>query len=288
MTRPIEIVFTEKDVVTTITELRVVFQITQDMEGRPNNATIKIVNMPIAEQNALGSRYTNISLRVDTNSVFDKAAKGPNYVEIFNGQVMYFKKGRENGFDVLRVIASDSQQAYNNAFISKSFVGAGASLKRIIQAVVASAPGLQLGGLHGVPVDYAFQRGLALCGTLHSVMNYLATTFNADWYVEANQLYFVRRGVTVSDIASQPVGPDTGLLDTPRATITGVVAKTSLRPEIKVGGLVDVVTEPGNGAGSYKLRRVQHSGDSNGMPWHSTLHLFRLEDEPPYRVRSSI
>lgn len=285
--------------------LRCRFQIKQHIVQTPQRATIKITN-----QNPDTAR-----LFVTPNAEFTTVTIMTGYQDdgssgvLFSGNIVQAIYGRENPTDTMtQILASDGHQGHNYGVVNKSLAAGSTPMDHVNAAAAAMAQyglslgtiGASLGGL-ATPV---YPRGVALYGMARDVLANIAKTKGADLSYQAGKINML--GPT----DSLPGGPvklnsTTGLIGMPTQEIGGIMARSLINTNIKVGGLVQInqadiqgllqgvnpdgssnvalnSTQVGSIAadGIYKVFKIDIDGDTRGNPWYMDIAALPVGQAP--------
>ncbi|WP_287497784.1 hypothetical protein [Pandoraea sp. CB10b_02] len=267
-------------------EFRIVFQVRRGDVQTPNSALIKVYNVaPNTAAKALKD-YTRVRLSAGYGAI-------PGL--IFDGIIKQSWVGRESATDTFLAISAASGDAwYNNAVISKTFA-AGSTVADHILAVTETLP------KYGLSVGYIpeFQsnplpRGQVFFGMARNAMRNIAQNLGADWSIQDTKFQIVPKDSFIPSEVVE-VNSDSGMVGTPTQTQNGVDVLTLLNSNLRVSTLIKLDndsiqryqyglsvadTESNsnakyfgrlNSSGYYKILTCDHTGDTLGGPWYSSL-----------------
>lgn len=287
-----------------LSNMRIVFRTKQKNIQSPNTLVARIYNL---------SWNTALKCRNEFTRVELKAGYQENIATIFAGSITHARIGRENPTDTfLEIEAADGDLAYNFAIINKSIAagwGSADQYKALLAALQEKDPKIQGGYVpEWSPTKHA--RGLAMSGNAKDYLAELAERENCEWSIDNGTLNFTPR----TGVRPQGTGPvlsaATGLVGMPQQTPDGIMMTCLLNPNIQngcavkldnshVGGNNSGVQEATWGFsysgkeitqatdystilraatdGYYKVLVVEHSGDTRGNPWYSSLVCVALD-----------
>lgn len=282
--------------------LRVTFNVHKRTMQTPDILEAKVYNMaPATMQQVLQFN------RVQLSAGYQFA----NFGMIFDGVVVQYRRGKENPTDTyLEIIAGDG----DNLPAATSFrrFEAGTQESTAIKALVQDT-GYPIGYIQATIGQQSLQRPWIVAGSTQQVLREMALKYNADYWVEKGQLYFVSRTGYLPGEAVV-LAPTTGLVNIPELTPQGIQARCLLNPKLRLGGLVKLdnnlisgipyypgpggaemtgfqvpptfsatgpakfeVLPPTSPTGTYRICMIEISGDSRGQPWYDDLICVALD-----------
>lgn len=258
-------------------QLRVVFNILVDWKGFRSLLDLSLYGLS-KESASIISSHNQIAF---SGGYEDRTAL------LFHGEIINVQKERHGPDAVTRIYARSGPAGLAKSTISKT-LGEGAPLPEVIKAC-ADAMSLPL-IVNGIEPGVAFSGGYTLFGDPKKHLAELSKTHRFDWVVENNKL------VVVGNKSKRPgkahrISMLTGMEGSPEITGGGkteVEAKVKVRlnPGIKIGQLFEIISEYPRanfsgvyynnipktvGEGTYKVHRIEHSGDSHGDEWSTKL-----------------
>ncbi len=256
--------------------IRCSFDVQRYAIGQPNIATIKLYNL---------TADAETQLIVEGYRVVVSAGYQQNPGEIFDGFVVMASRTKENGTDyTLTLQCMDGYHFLTSAYCSYT-VNRGATARELLTGIAskASVP-ITIG--HPTDSDSSvldgtiYSRGFSVYGLAHKMIEDLAKTHNATWYVDNGKLYLIGYNETTSNL---PIGeqavelsPSTGLLGNPLQIEYGVSAKSFINPKIAPYCFVHINPE-------YITAALPQIG-SNGEV--SNSEVYTLDTKGLYRVVS--
>ncbi len=257
-----------------ITGLRIVFEITKDLQGYPNLASISIYNLSQETQSKIQDEFELVTL---------KAGYQDNLKTIFQGDIRNVTKARRGVDTITTVFAGDGNKDYSDAFFNKSFTD-GAKVTDIVNEVIGEFTEVTKGVVEGLSSTAEKLFGANYSGSSADILDQLGEENNFDWSIQNNKVDIISRD---SFVDSQTViSSQTGMIDSPTITEIGIDVKTLLNPSVIPGRLVKVESvapnfELGNlnfrdinktlGEGVYKVIKIIHNGDTHSNNWNSTI-----------------
>jgi hypothetical protein len=270
-------------------------------EGAPNTCWIRVYNLKNDTANSIQKEFQEVSLQA--------GYEDGNYAVIFSGQIMQVKKGRESNVDsYVDLTCGDALLAHTHGFVSKSIEGA--SQSDIVRAVHenVSAQGVTLApdALQTVGASKTggvLPRGKVLWGLGSKILRDVADTTGTTWSIQNGVLTFSDRAGYRSGEAVK-INSQTGMVGIPEQTLQGIEIKTLLNPLIAIGGRVQInnadINQTANTKlsdkaywqqpsdrmyatlsteedGVYRVLVCEHSGDTRGQEWYSSLTCLLLD-----------
>lgn len=274
---------------------RVKFNVRQWTNNTPQVLTARIYNLSDSDAKAI-SKPSAQGTPEFTRVVLTVGYEGGDSGVLFDGTIKQVRTGRENTTDTyLDILGADSDAAYNFAVVSQSLAAGSTPADHV--AVAAQAFG-QYGVSTGFIPDLGatkLPRGKVLFGMARGVMNDVADTAGATWYMTGGQLNMINlTGVLPGEAVV--LTSLSGLIGIPEQTIDGVKASCLINPKIIPGSKVQIdnksiqtaqlspdysainyfprITEDG----FYKVIVAEHEGDTRGQSWYSHLTCIGLDD----------
>jgi hypothetical protein len=138
-----------------------------------------------------------------------------------------------------------------------------------VLAEVETQLGLPLGAITIGNADGRYPLGTTVSGRPAYVLDQLASSLGADWWVQDGRLYFVLRASPISGTALLASSAQGTLIGSPTKTKEGVEITTLLDPSMRPGRLVRL--EADTMSGDFVAQVVEMIGDSWGGPWYSKI-----------------
>lgn len=188
---------------------------------------------------------------------------------------------RSNGVDrVTEAECGDGLRPLSNTRVSLSYDGA-VNAEQII-GDISKKFGLEL---RETTADLSgkFRSGWAFVGPAREAMISLANRFDLDWSIQNNEIQITeRRGVNTIDAVL--ISPKTGLIGFPEPLDDdredtkgakeppGLTVNTLLNPLLEPSGVIVLRSRDYDDA-EFRIRRVEHSGDTSGGDWKTTIEV---------------
>lgn len=241
-----------------IDKLRVSFSITKDIQSKPNPAEISVYNLTREHINELlTGKYKQASLAVGYESL----------TLLFAGDISKVRVKRDGLDFVLTFECGDGLTKYLGSR-SQVTIKSGSTDQQLIEQLQKDL-NIQAGAVETIN-KAKYPRGQVLNGDTRALLDRIAKTNNAQWSIQDGKLVFLPITHATSDdivVLSQ----DTGMVNSPEHTDSGLEVQCLLNPNIKVGGLVQIKSIFSYFDGQYKVVKVEHSGDNIGGDWLSSL-----------------
>jgi hypothetical protein len=245
----------------------------------------------------------------DGTPEFNKVVLQAGYVTgqfgtIFQGNVIYYRSGRESPTDTYVIIyAADGDRAHNYALVNAT-VPAGSKPADVANALNGPLAAKGLDSNNAAPPNNGIQypRGKVCFGKAADYARDLAANTACQWSVQNGAQQYVPRTTPVAGEALV-VNSATGMLGIPIQTIYGIEVRILMNPNIKYGGVLkinnkDIQTAelqliqggigPANSVnqlgpqflsadGYYKVIAGEYTGDTRGTEWDTLLWCVSLD-----------
>lgn len=238
----------------------------------------KVNIMDVKVYNAAPS--TRQLLETTENTVIINAGYFGNVLQLAAGDIT---KGSTvmSGVDrVTSALCGDGLRALSTKRVSLSYDGA-VSAQQIISDI-SLALGIKVQETDA-DLSGKFRSGWAFVGPAKDAMTSIAKRFGLDWSVQNEEIQVTtRRGVNTKEAVL--ITPETGLIGHPEPLddtrednvdakeLPGLRIMTLLNPLYEPGGVV-VLRAKGYDDAEFRVKRVEHNGDTRGSAWHSTLEV---------------
>lgn len=276
-----------------LSNLRIKFSVKKSDSQTPNIADIRVYN--VAAETALSmlinlSPPTGVTLATRGRVVL-QAGYNSNFGVIFQGNIKQVILGRESATDTfVDIIAGDGHNAYNYAIVNATVAKGSDQTAQINAAVTATTQqGVTLGHVAGVPPN-KLPRGKVMYGNAKNYLRAVSQNIGQTWSIQNEKVTFVPKTSYLPGTAIV-LTSKTGLIGTPQQTNEGVNVKCLLNPNIQIGGRINIAeatiadfridlsnpNSPANIAppltqdGTYYVLVIEHSGDTRGTDWYSTI-----------------
>jgi hypothetical protein len=246
-----------------ITGLDMAFKVVKSVKPEPNTVELTIYNLSADTRTAL--QTPNVPVQIEAGYM-DEAAI------LFKGELRKPVSVRRGADWVTTFTGGDGEIAYRASRLDKSFAP-GTSLVDMFKEG-AKKLGVSLGdslqkigaarGREGV-VD--FPNGETFSGQLVRELERLAKTAGVEWSIQDGVLQVTPLGEP-TDEQSILLSPATGLIGSPELGEKGTIKITSLlQPGIRPARRLQL--DAVNLQGSFRVERVEHTGDISAQPWYS-------------------
>jgi hypothetical protein len=280
-----------------LSQMRFTFRTTNNDADAPNTCRVRVYNLSDKTLNESLTQYDRLILDVGYQN---------NHAQIFDGTVRQFRYGNETNVDsFLEIMAADNDIGYNSAVINRSFPP-GTTPEQELRAYADSLGVIidpsaidYINATGGVMIN---PRGKVCFGLTRSYARDFANTFNARWSIQNGVMYLIPlTGYLRGDITK--VNSLTGMVGIPEATETGILVKILINPLIKIGNSIQInnrditraeirdqffpgyqdITYVANTSrdGIYRVLVAEHSGDTRGDEWFSSLTCLNLDQSAP-------
>lgn len=258
-----------------ITEMRVQFQISKSLGKEPNTCEITVTNLSKEERAFLQRPRTYVRLEAGYNE---------EYRHLFSGDVLDVVPTRAGVDHSTLIQVADGARAFLAARSNRSY-GAGVTLRQVLNDAARSMQlELPKALVTSTDLDQQFANGFSMSGWTRDELTRLLAPYGYAWSVQSGQLQILR---------DEDVSPETERLITGGVDGTGIIGSPELGssytkagklvkggkpkltvscllyPEITPGGRIRVESPDLNG--SFRVQQVQHTGDTYGPEWTSTI-----------------
>jgi hypothetical protein len=271
-----------------LSALRIKFSVKRSDTMTPNVADIRVYNLE--EQTAL-------RIRKEFTKVVLQAGYEGNFGVIFQGNIKQVILGRESATDTfIDIIAGDGDRAYNFAIVNATIAKGSTQRDQVNAAVSSMAPkGVDAGHLGEMPTE-KLPRGKTMYGNARNYLRDAAQTSQSSWSIQDEKVTFVKKKAYLPG-ERVVLTSKTGMIGTPQQTNEGVNVKCLLNPNIKIASRVEIdnksiqqfkinlsipnsaanIPAPLTADGVYYVLVVEHTGDTRGIEWYSSLICLNID-----------
>lgn len=234
-----------------------------------------------------------------TQVILQAGYEGVNFGTIFNGGIVYFRRGRENKTDTyFDILAVDGDLALNYGIINTT-LRAGSSYQdqlNVAQGAFADK-GVTAGYQTGIGPTQ-FPRGVVMFGMARDAVQNVADNNQGTWSVVDGQLQLVPKDGYLPGPATVFTSK-TGMIGLPRLEPDGIHISAALNSNLRLGAQIQIdnksiqsylinvaysainyVPEV-NRDGFYKVLVVDHVGDTRGHDWQTDTICIALDGSVP-------
>lgn len=271
-----------------LSALRIKFSVKRSDTMTPNVADIRVYNL---------QEETALRIRKEFTKVLLQAGYEGNFGVIFQGNIKQVIIGRESATDTfIDIIAGDGDRAYNFAVVNATIRKGATAADQVSAAVGAMTPkGVTAGHLGDMPTT-ALPRGKAMYGNARSYLRDVGQTTQSSWSIQDEKVTFVKKK---SYLPGERVvlTSKTGMIGTPQQTNEGVNVKCLLNPMLKIASRIQIdnasiarfkinlsvpnsaanIPAPLTADGVYYVLVVEHTGDTRGVEWYSSLVCLNID-----------
>ena len=253
------------------------FQVSRTAKFALGTAKIAVFNLSADTINKLSGDYTRI--RIDAGYT-DRIAT------IFAGDIRNVFVTQDGPDKLTEIFAGDGALDYETARISETFAS-GTSLREVIRQLAATFKNTGLGPLTRL-TDVSISGPYTASGMTRDVLNELSRSYGFRWSFLGGILQVVDKGSKDPQPAIE-ISRETGMIDSPFASVAGVEVLTLLDPRLSPGRRINVkspvsrVVSPGDETlfkrGDFKvigkefndftILRTSHIGETRGQVWYT-------------------
>lgn len=269
-----------------LASLRVCFSIKQWSIQAPNMASFRVYNpSPTTVAALTGKEYTGVQFY---------AGYQDHTGLVFSGDIKQTITGHETVSDsYIDIFAADSEQAYNNARVTKTLSSGYKPQDKLNAALDALKPfGVTMGKSNVDLSQPVYPRGLPLLGMARDVIRQVALSAGATWSFQLGKLDMIS---PTKDLSGGAVlmNSKTGMVWWPQQTPDGIVVKSLLNPALQPNTLLQIdqssiqraqgdnnpltsggsdlnlaLNQQGVADGVYRIFHLDRQGDTRGSEWY--------------------
>lgn len=275
-----------------LSEFKITFQVSQPTTEQPKAAEIYIYNLSSETMNQLSGVD---SQKINTQVILE-CGYGDELSVTFKGRVFQYRRGRENPTDTWLCVLAVSGDVVQNEAVVNQTVPAGTSKKEVGQKLLSETNkyGLVTGEIADIS-EQQYPRGRVFFGSLHDSLQNFGKENNVTFDYSDDVISSINTlGYSLEPV--QILTPKTGMVGMPQLTSEGLIVKCLLNPKLKRKGRVQVdmtnlQTEAydisygsqmvdqvfknpktaTNADGMFIIQAIEHSGDTRGDEWYTTL-----------------
>ncbi len=249
---------------TVVENLQVKFKIIKDLKPQANRAEIDITNLSPATRAKVSDVGTRIIL---------EAGYPTTMQQIFTGDLTYSDQKLEAQDWATKIECGDGQRALSYAQVNESFKP-NTKMYNVVQKVSA-AVGLDIGDIPDT--GQIAQNGWTAHGNAANALNDVLQAQGLEWSIQDGKLIIIHPGDVLKDKAIL-ISPDHGMIGSPghaaptnKQEPTPIKVRSLLQPSCRPGGTVNLQSAAING--SYRIERIEHTGDTHGSDWYTDFEL---------------
>jgi len=234
------------------------FNIVKTASGSANKGKVSAYNL---------AEDSRSFIEKSTDLMQFKAGYQNNLSLLFIGNVKKVTHTRSGPDIVTTLECGDGEKQITESTIELS-LGPGAKVSQVITAA-KDALGVAAGVIKGLP-DTAFQNGFSFSGPVAELLDKMAKKAGLVWSVQNNALQIFPESDNTGETAVL-LNDETGLIGVPNKTDEGFVCRSLLNPELAPGRLVQIESKMLTIKGTFKIDKVEHTGDTQEGDWITEL-----------------
>jgi hypothetical protein len=250
---------------TTITGLRVTYEVEKHTGKEPNTCRVEIYNLAERTRSELQEKPVHVLLQAGYEDTVET---------LFQGDLTWADSKKDGADWITTLQLGDGERAFQHARVSRSYRAGVPALTALNE--VARAMGLRARPSARVRAQLArqFTGGLVLHGACRSELTRLLAPLGVDWSIQDGELQVLRSDEHRTELPVL-VSQDTGMIGSPefgapekkggRPLLT---VNMLLNPRVVAGGRIQVTSRHVNGV--FRVERVTHTGDTHGDDWTTT------------------
>jgi len=243
--------------------IRLAFRVEKSLSILPNDAEITAYNLGPESRALAHTKGTRILLEVGYRNSTGLA---------FSGDLRVGSTAMQGADSITKLRAGDGETAFTMRRLNESF-GPGSSVKDVAKKAL-EAMGVNPGNLvrkleaH----DYKgaieeFVGGYTATGRASDVLDSTLRAAGLEYSIQDGAIQALKPGEATTETAVV-LGPDSGLVGSPERGEDGVVKfRSLLNPLIAPGRRVELASRAL--AGSCRVEKVTHTGDTDGVEWYT-------------------
>lgn len=280
-----------------LSELRIKFSVKRSDTMTPNVADIRVYNVEESTAKQIFDKFNPTPTNPNRGKTILQAGYEGNFGVIFQGNIKQIILGRESATDTfVDIIAGDGDRAYNFAVVNQTLAAGCTQLDQVMAAInPMNSKGVSAGHLGDMPTE-KLPRGKVMWGNTRNYLRNVAQTTKKSFSIQDEKVTFV--GLKTFLPGEMVVlTAKTGMIGTPQQTNEGINVKCLLNPLLRISTRVkldnasiarykinlSVPNSPANipapltADGVYYTLVVEHSGDTRGIEWYSTLICLNMD-----------
>lgn len=271
-----------------LSQFRIKFVVKRSDTMTPNVADIRVYNLSAETALVIQKEFTQVTLQ---------AGYQGNYGVIFQGNIKQVIIGRESAQDTfIDIIAGDGDRAYNFAVVNTSLAKGATQMDQAKASIAAMSPKGVTAGILGDMGTTALPRGKSMFGNSRNYLRDISQTQESSWSIQDEKVTFVKKKVYLPGEAVV-LTSKTGMIGTPQQTTQGINIKCLLNPNIRISTRVKIDNRsvenfklnlsviqtqqntpvPLTDDGVYYVLVVEHTGDTRGVEWYSSLVCLNID-----------
>lgn len=265
-----------------LSEMHFTFQTQAQYVGTPNSCIIRVFNL---------KRDTALSVVKEGSQLFLSAGYEGNFGQIFQGNIVQARIGRNGTDSYLDITASDGDTIYNDKIVSANYAAGTNALGRLGQ--LANSAKITTGVINVKTDDAKLHRGKTVFGLLRDHLDDLCGTIGANWKIENGVLDVIAQNAYKDDSTVPELGYLTGVIGVPEQMELGISIRVLLNPNISANKKIHLDNETMvqqyqfstdfkaqieagwmpelSSDGFYKVLYVKHVGDTRGQDWYTDI-----------------
>ena len=262
-----------------ITDLRIVFDITKSNRSYPNIAKIDIYN-PNDE--------TVSMITSDDPLIILKAGYEGNQGILFRGKQRNVFDNRLAEDRILTIYAADGYRDWDSAIYNKT-LSENLKIKDIVLELFQTLTGsgeVTIGSIEGLEQPADKLRGQTLSGSSKDILDLLAEDYNFKWSIQDGEIILTEEYNAIDYLESVLLNQNTGLIGSPTVTEIGAEAVSLINPNLLPGRLFTIESRSSQLAlsnlqfrnvrrssanGTYRAYEVSFKGDTHSNQWFSLV-----------------
>ena len=230
-----------------IDNMRISFNIQQDVEGTAAPSVVRIYNLAEATERDINDKWTVIRVSAGYSDRLDV---------VLDGEILKTDQGRFGLDRITNIMMTGKTATQTVAKVNGSWPGNNL-LHNVLRDIVRDM-GLAIGPLNSVPNDVVMD--FAFDGLASRALDQLLRGRLVTWYQQGNTVFFSQRNVADRNIAEFALNENNGLVGTPTRTDTGIKARMLLSGQVALGQILNMQSQILQGR--FKIVKLSHIGDN--------------------------
>lgn len=253
---------------------RINFNIVKTPDAEPNTARITIYNLSLESRSFIQQFGSfddeNSKKKEQTQSsgnpglIWLYAGYQDNNKLLFFGDIKYHRLNRQGADITLSIEADDTGISITRSRLNIGYSGSVSN--RQILRIIAKEMNLTLRTeyLNALP-EKTYNKGYTFAGNAKNALNEIMRNQDLDWSVQSGELKIVSSR-QADNVEAVKLSIDTGLIDIPTKTSTGIQAKSLLNSNIIPSNPIVIDSREMKNA-LFKVTNVRHLGDTDSGDW---------------------
>lgn len=243
--------------------LRIAFKVKKKSTSHANTINVKVWNLSERTRDRIVKKQTVLILRAGYGESTDKIPR------LGSGVIQRVVHSAQSPEVMTEVELRDGGLGLDDSEFRRAYP-AGTKVQRVVDDVLKAMPDVSRGAMQSAALARKLPGKRSFSGNARNVLDKLSKAFGFEWSVQDGSAQFVDRTAAVGgQVSAIVLSAKTGLIGSPSRTNAGCKAKCLMQPAIIPGRFIK--TESRFCAGYFKALTVEHSGDTHGPEWITSV-----------------